>query len=164
LRGAGVERRDELAGVRKVKIRGGLHRELQAAISPSAIDLDAYVFPTRTGARMGADNFRNRVLAAAVKRANESLAARSRPPLPTITPHLLRRTFTWVRAVLGDDPGTMADELGHTDPTFSYRVYRQARRQRLSDEEIAELRAMVDGTDWASRSPDPAEAHAPSEA
>ncbi len=129
---------------RKVKIRGGLHQELQAAITPSSIDLDGYVFPTRTGAQMGADNFRNRVLAAAVKRANEHLAERGRPALPKLTPHSLRRTFCSLLYATGADPGVAMDEMGHTDPALALRVYRQPMRR--DEHQQAQLRALMEGT------------------
>jgi hypothetical protein len=44
---------------------------------------------------------------------------------------------------LGEDPGTVADEMGHTDPSLAFRVYRQAMRRR--DAEKAALRTLVEG-------------------
>jgi len=32
-----------------------------------------------------------------------------------VTPHSLRRTYASLRAVLGDDPIYIAEQLGHTD-------------------------------------------------
>ena len=68
------------AGRRRVKVRGALRDELlRVRAAHNHVDQDGYVFPTRTGARLGPDNFRNRVLAPAQKRANEQLAKRERP-------------------------------------------------------------------------------------
>jgi hypothetical protein len=61
------------------------------------------VFATRSGKRPSGDNVRNRVLAAAVKRANSNLAELDRPPLPEhLTP--LRRAFASVLYAIREDP------------------------------------------------------------
>jgi integrase len=131
------------AGRRRVKIRGALRDEL-LNLRAHEIDAEGYVFPTRTGARMGAENFRNRVLRAAVKRANENLAKAKQPPLPdALTPHSLRRTFCSLLYALGEDPGTVMDEMGHTDPALALRVYRQAMRR--GEDERTQLRHLVEG-------------------
>jgi integrase len=110
----------------------------------SSIEPDALVFPTRTGARLSPENFRNRVLAAAVKRANEKLAAAERAPLPSLTPHSLRRTFCSLLYALGETPPVVMAEMGHTDPGLALKVYAQAMRR--DEHQIAELRALVQGT------------------
>jgi integrase len=79
-----------------------------------------------------------------VKRADEKLAEDDLPPLPDkLTPHSLRRTFCSVLYALGEDPGTVMDEMGHTDPALALRVYRQAMRR--GEDEKAQLRALVEG-------------------
>jgi integrase len=95
------------------------------------------------------------------RRANENLGERELPPLTRLTPHSLRRTFASVLYAVGEDPGIAADELGHTDPTFTFRVYRQAMRR--DQHQKAQLRALVEGVDWANMgerdaNPAPAEA------
>lgn len=69
-------------------------------------------------------------------------------PLPDgLTPHKLRHTFASILVALGDDPGSVMDQLGHTDPGFTLRVYRHGmRRDRAAKER---LRALVGGGDWA---------------
>jgi integrase len=105
-------------------------------------------FPTATGGPQSADNFRARTLKAAVKRANEILAERGTAPLPDgLTPHSLRRTFASVLYALGEDPGVVMDEMGHTDPALALRVYRQTMRR--GDDEKEQLRALVEGRDVA---------------
>jgi integrase len=133
------------AGKRRVKIRGALRDELLAVRGRhQQAGQDEYVFPTRLGGAQSPDNFRNRVLRAAVKRANERLAERELPPLPEkLTPHSLRRTFCSLLYALGEDPGTVMDEMGHTDPGLALRVYRQAMRR--DEGEKAQLRALVEG-------------------
>jgi integrase len=52
------------------------------------------------------------------------------PPLPDrLTPHSLRRTLASVLYAIGEDPGVVMDEMGHTDPGLALRVYRQAMRR-----------------------------------
>jgi len=130
------------AGRRKVKIRGALRDELLRVRDGQAPD--EYVFPTATGGPQSADNFRSRVLKVAAKRASASLVKRGLSPLPErVTPHALRRTFCSLLYVLGEDPGLVMDELGHTDPALALKVYRQSMR-RGEDEKRA-LRALIDG-------------------
>jgi integrase len=132
------------AGRRKVKIRGALRDELLSLRAERKIDQNAYVFPTRTGVRLGPDNFRNRVLAAAVRRADKRLAEQAHPPLPKLTPHSLRRTFCSLLYALGESPPVVMQEMGHTDPKLALRVYAQAMRR--DEHQQAELRALVEGT------------------
>ena len=51
-------------------------------------------------------------------------------PLPdSLTPHKLRHTFASLLVALGTDPGAVMDQLGHTDPAFTLRVYRHGMRR-----------------------------------
>jgi integrase len=147
------------AGRRRVKVRGALRDELLAVRGRhQQASQAAYVFATARGGRMSPENFRNRVLGrpasivdgeekagpGAVGRANKRLEAEGLPPLPDgLTPHSLRRTFCSLLYALGEDPGTVMDEMGHTHPALALRVYRQAMRR--DDEERTALRALVDG-------------------
>lgn len=133
------------AGRRRVKLRGALRDELLTlrARHPNVEAID-YVFPTSSGGPFSPDNFRARVLRATIKRANKNLAKRKLPPLPErITPHSLRRTFASVLYALGEDPGVIMDEMGHTDPALALRVYRQSMRR--GEDEKAQLRTLIDG-------------------
>jgi integrase len=62
----------------------------------------------------------------------------------------LRRLYASLRFALGDDPVYVAEQLGHTDPTFSMRVYAKAirRRDRLSGAALEEFETAVA---WAGR-------------
>jgi integrase len=133
------------AGTREVKIRGALRDELLAA-RPAEVDQDAYVFPTRTGRRQYESKVRTATLGGAVKRANESRAARGLQPLPeSLTPHSLRRTFASVLYALGEVPPVVMAEMGHTSPALALRLYAQA--MRLTDDEREELVALVAGSE-----------------
>jgi integrase len=133
------------AGRRRLKLRGALRDELLIvrARNPRAL-ADGFVFPTLTGGRQSTDNLRSRVLKVAVERANENLPKRDLSPLSErITPHSLRRTFASLLYALGEDPGVVMDEMGHTDPALALKVYRQSMRR--DDGEKARLQAMVEG-------------------
>jgi integrase len=100
------------------------------------------VFATAAGTEPKQDNVRQRVMDAAVARANAKLTESGAPPLPDgLTPHKLRHTFASVLVATGVDPGTVMDQLGHTDPAFTLRVYRHGMRRH--PEERERLRALV---------------------
>jgi hypothetical protein len=51
-------------------------------------------------------------------------------PLPErLTPHKLRHTYASLLVALGVDPGSVMDQLGHTDASFTLRVYRHGMRR-----------------------------------
>jgi hypothetical protein len=63
------------------------------------------VLGTTTGAKQGATNVRRRILARAVAKANETLEAGRREPLPEgLTPHSLRRTFASILRAMNETP------------------------------------------------------------
>ncbi len=107
------------------------------------------VFPTATGQRHGPSNVRRRVLAPTVERANERLAEAGEVPLPErLVPHKLRHMFASLLVALGVDPGSVMDQLGHTDPAFALRVYRHGMRRDHASRQA--LQVLVGGTDWAA--------------
>src|SRR5215207_7007558 len=131
------------AGTRRVKIRGALRDELAALKARTPAGPESLVFPTLTGKRMSPSNVRNRVLARAVARANERLAETREAPLPDrLTPHSLRRTFASLLYAIGEDPGVVMDEMGHTDPELALRIYRQSMRR--DDGENDRLRTLIE--------------------
>ena len=48
---------------------------------------------------------------------------------------------------LGEDPGYVMDQIGHTNPNFTLRVYRHGMPRDEGEKE--RLRALVEGVDWA---------------
>lgn len=129
---------------RRVRMRGALRDELLAHRGVGTVDADAFMFPTRTGAQLGQDNFRNRVLAGAIKQADKNLADAKQAPLPArLTPQSLRRTFATILYAVGEPPPVVMAEMGHADPGLALKVYAQA--MRLDDAERAKLRGLVDG-------------------
>lgn len=109
---------------------------------------EAYVFGTMKGGRQTESNVRNRVLAAAVRRANATLAEADENPLPDhLTPHSLRRTFASILYAIGRQPPEVMVEMGHTDPALALRIYAHA--MRFDGDVKARLQALVEGADWA---------------
>jgi hypothetical protein len=58
--------------------------------------------------------------------------------------HDRRRTFASLLYALGEDPGVVMDETGHTDPGLALRVYRQSMRR--DGNEKAALRRLGEGS------------------
>ena len=87
-----------------------------------------------------------------VTHANRLVEERGLQPLPLgITPHKLRHTFASILVAIGKDPTYVMQQLGHTDPAFTLRVY--SHTMRRSEEERERLKALVEGHDlgreWA---------------
>lgn len=130
------------AGVREVDLLPALRGEL-AEHKAGARDArpDALVFATSEGTPQTATNVRRRVLAKAVEKADERLAKAEASPLPErLTPHSLRRTFASLLFALGRTAPEVMDQLGHTDPKLTLRIY--ARAMRRDARETRSLRAL----------------------
>ena len=83
-----------------------------------------------------------------MSQANRLVAERGLQPLPLgITPHKLRHTFASILVAIGKDPTYVMQQLGHTDPAFTLRVYSHAMRR--SEDERKRLKALVEGHDWS---------------
>jgi integrase len=137
------------AGIRQIDLLPVLRNELAAhkAQAPSTAPT-GFVFATAAGTEPKQGNIRRRVLDKAVEKANERLIEADEVPLPEgLTPHKLRHTFASILVALGVDPGSVMDQLGHTDPGFTLRVYRHGMRCDRAARE--RLRALVGGVDWA---------------
>jgi integrase len=138
------------AGVRAVDLLPVLHDELAAhkarAADPSA---DAFVFASAAGTELRQSNIRRRVLERSVELANRQLGKTERAPLPVqLTPHKLRHTFASILVAIGVDPGSVMDQLGHTDPGFTLRVYRHGMRREPASRQ--RLRELVSGENTTS--------------
>jgi integrase len=137
------------AGVRQVDMPSALREEL-AEHRRRTGDPGDVVFPNRDGGRQSTTNT-GRCFKTVVRRANRRLAQLGLASIdPTASPHSLRRLYASLRFALGDDPVYVAEQLGHTDPTFSMRVYAKAirRRERLSGVALREFDMALS---WAAR-------------
>src|SRR5204863_4649718 len=105
---------------------------------------DDPVFVTSSGKSRSRHNLRKDVVDAVVAHANRLVEARGAQPLPLgITPHKLRHTVASILVAIGRDPTYVMQQLGHTDPAFTLRVY--SHTMRRSEEERERLRALVQG-------------------
>jgi integrase len=141
------------AGLRTIDVLPVLRDVLLALKAERQPLADDYVFPSGSGSAQNPSNIRQRVLAPTVKRANERLEAAAEAPLPAgITPHKLRHTFASLLVALGTDPGAAMDQLGHSDPAFTLRVYRHAmRRDEAAKRTLQELVGVSAGPSvWAA--------------
>jgi len=133
------------AGLREIRMLPVL-LDVLAAYKATAYrgDPDDLVFPTLTGARRDPDNLRGRVLAAVLGRADELLERRGLVPLPRgLTSHKLRHAFASILVACGEDPVSVMRQIGHTDPSFTLRVYTHMMSLDPADRE--RLKALVRG-------------------
>ena len=140
-----IGRSKTAAGLREIEIQPILRDVLAvhkaAAYRSGSEDL---VFPTMTGGRRDPDNLRSRVLAAVLARADDLLADRGLVPLPKgLTTHKLRHAFASILVALGVDPISVMRQIGHTDPSFTLRVYTHMMGRDTAERE--RLRALVRG-------------------
>lgn len=135
------------AGQRDVNLLPVLYDELSDYLARCDLDPDAYMFGTSTGASDNASNVRDRVLTLAVDAANSALTSRGLATMDRITPHSLRRTFCSILLAIGEDPSYVMSQMGHTDPSFTLRVYAQLMRDRSGESQ--RIKALVNATDWA---------------
>lgn len=128
------------AGVRQVDAPAALREELSEHKARTR-RLDGPVFPNRNGGRQTPSNAERR-LKTAIRRANRRLSALGLGPIgQAVSPHSLRRLYASLRFALGDDPVYVAQQLGHTEPAFSMKVYARAvrRRERLTGSTLREF-------------------------
>jgi integrase len=133
------------AGLREITLLPILRDELAAHKARAyRAGPDDLVFPTGTGGIRDKDNLRNRILSAAVERADQLLQERDLTPLPKgLTPHKLRHTFASILVACGEDPASVMAQLGHTDPKFTLRVYTHVMRRDPAERQ--RLKSLVHG-------------------
>jgi len=137
------------AGVRQVDLPDALRKELTAYKLRTLYSDEGPMFPNRKGKRQSVSNVERR-LKTAIRRANLRLEEIGLRPIDeAVTPHSLRRLYASLRFALGDDPVYVANQLGHTEPGFSMKVYASAvrRRARLTGVALREFDAALE---WAA--------------
>jgi len=125
---------------REVDMPGGLIEALSEwkARTPSSEQSDpVFVARSRNGNRPRRQTVTNvdHRIKTAIRAANRKLDKLKIEPISErVTPHSLRRTYASLRAAIGDHPVYIAEQLGHEDPGFTFRVYQRAvkRRNKLS--------------------------------
>jgi integrase len=114
------------------------------AATPDSLASDAYVFPTRTGRRIGESNFSNHILRPAVKRASENWPRPRFHHYPNRSRRaFLRRTFCSLLYALNEPGPVIMDELGHADDGITLRIYAQVMRR--AENERQAFRDLVEG-------------------
>jgi integrase len=114
------------AGRRHVDLLPVLRDELAALKATVDGGPRQLVFPSAVGTRQDRNRVRNRVLAGAIKGANEKLIDEGQPPLPEgLTLHSLRGTFCSALAVANNygNLSYVQEQMGHSDPSVTYGVY-----------------------------------------
>ena len=91
------------------------------------------LFPTMKGTLREPGPVR-KTLAAVVEIAEGLALKRGVPPLGLITPHALRRTNISLLSAAGYDPGWIMQQVGHTDPKLTLRIYNQVLKRKRSEE------------------------------
>ena len=139
------------AGMRRIDLLPVLQDELAThKANGGATGPNDRVFTTQTAGPLNPANVRNRILTKAAERASERLTAAGLVPLPDgLTPHKLRHTFASLLATIEPDHGAVMEQLGHTDPTFTFRVYRHAMRR--DEDSKRQLRDLVGVEDQGSK-------------
>jgi integrase len=132
------------AGLRTVNMLPVLRDQLVAYRANRDPAPDSLVFGTSNGRENGATNIRRRILARAVKAANEQLLADGAETLPEhLTPHSLRRTFASLLFAIGESPPYVMAQMGHATPNLTLAIY--ARQMNRRDGEPERLKALVGG-------------------
>jgi integrase len=91
----------------------------------------APAFPTRTGKRRDKDNTRKRMIAPALRRANELRERQGLPPIDAhVTPHTLRRTYISIMFAAGADVPYVQGQVGHIDPDLTLKIHALVLRRR----------------------------------
>lgn len=90
--------------------------------------------PSGNGKPLAASNIRQRVLAKVVAEANELLRGRGVPEIVECTPHTLRRTYISLLLAAGCDPAYVQQQVGHTDPMLTLRIYQQLLKRKRREE------------------------------
>jgi integrase len=116
--------------------------------SSTRTEPDDLVFVTRNGTPLHRANISNRVLAAAIKRANTRLAAAGHPPIAEgVTNHSLRRTFASLLYEAGASPAYVMSQMGHASSSLALEVY--ARKMERQRDTGARTDALIRGAEWA---------------
>lgn len=103
---------------------------------------DHYLVPNVRGGRISRQRV-GKIVAAAAKLASERLAVKSLPPLPSTTPHTLRRTYISIALLANEfDVKWVMDQVGHADSTMTMDVYAQL-QQRVERQHGANFDRLV---------------------
>jgi integrase len=118
------------AGIREVQLTPHLANVLiehlrRLAVAGYATGPDDHLFPSLRGRRITRQRV-GEILHEAAALASERLEQHGRPPLPTTTPHTLRRTYISIALLAnGFDVKWVMSQVGHADSKMTMDVYAQ---------------------------------------
>jgi len=115
------------AGVREVDMSPFLREDLLVyRASLQEVSADGLAFPSRAGTTHTRQNINRRVIAPAVRLADERRSGRGESPLPPrVTAHTFRRTYVTMCAQFGRSLSYVQAQVGHTDANTTNRYYVQ---------------------------------------
>jgi integrase len=113
-----------------------LHKDLEEHLSRPTPFNGSYdlIIPSNTGNQVMASSIRQRVLAKTLVVANELLRERDVPEIRACTPHTLRRTYISLMLGAGCDPAYVQQQVGHTHPMLTLRIYQQLLKRKRREE------------------------------
>jgi len=137
-----VRRAKTTAGIRQIRLRPALTRELSLVRERSAwTGRDDYVFAPRLGKAPTSHNVRKRVVIKSAQLAETMIGESGGALAGRITPHSLRRTFASLLFALGEPHPVVMLEMGHTTAQMTLGIYAHAMRR--SDEERSRIVDLV---------------------
>jgi integrase len=149
------------AGVREVQMTPDLvdriHEHLARLRGAGyPIGPDAYAFPNSRGGRSARERI-GAIVREAAAAATERLERQGLPPLPTTTPHTLRRTYISIALLAnGFDVKWVMAQVGHADSKMTMDVYAQV-EQRADrshgtrfDALMSGAKQRLEGADWVT--------------
>jgi integrase len=122
------------AGVREVQMSPDLVEQLvmhfdrlRRAGYPTGAE--AWAFPNSRGGRLSRQRAAQ-IVAEAAKAASERMTKRGLPPLPQVTPHVLRRTYISIALLANNfDVLWVMSQVGHADSKMTLDVYAQLQQR-----------------------------------
>jgi integrase len=94
---------------------------------------EAWVFPNRRGGRLSRQRVAE-IVTRAAQQACATLIAQGRPPIPTTTPHTLRRTYISIALLANNfDVLWVMHQVGHADAKVTLDVYAQLQQRVKRD-------------------------------
>ena len=146
------------AGIRDVQLSPDLVEELVAHLDAlrrvgQPTGPDAFAFPNLRGGRLDRQRV-GKIVREAQLLASDRLTARGLPPLPTTTPHSLRRTYiSTALLATGFDVLFVMSQVGHADSKMTTDVYAQLQHRvkrdhgRAFDQLVQRAREQLEGAD-----------------
>ena len=117
------------AGKREVELTLDVVDELNSwRAECGEVHLDGFVFATASGKPRNKDNVRT-ILGRVVERVNQDREQRGVIPLPSVTPHTLRRTYISLMLEAGAPLHYVMSQVGHEDSKTTLEIYAHVQKR-----------------------------------